>query len=243
MLNNKTLPLYKKIAEELSKDIQSGSLTGGERLPTEYELAETFQVSRLTIRKAIDYLIAQNILIKQKNHGTFVVEQSKIQSGATGLAGFSESILRLGMTPSTKLIEMNQIFLPDEEIAKRLQLEKNESVVFIKRVRYANDEPLVIENLHIPQKILGDLTTIDFENDSLFEVIEKQVLIGYSQQEISAELVSRHTAELLEINYGSPILLVNTTTYSVKGNPILIDNSYYRSDKYIFKNILQRNHL
>ncbi|QIL46754.1 GntR family transcriptional regulator [Vagococcus coleopterorum] len=240
-MNNKTLPIYKKIAEELLKDIKSGSLAGGERLPTEYELAETFQVSRLTIRKAIDYLIARNVLIKQKNHGTYVVEQSKIQSGAMGLAGFSESIRNLGMTPTTKLIEMNEIYLPEQDIVERLQLEKNESVIYIKRVRYANDEPLVIENLHIPKKFLGDINSIDFENDSIFEVIEKQILIGYSQQEVSAELVSRTSSELLEIEHRSPILLVNTTTYSVQGGPILIDNSYYRSDKYIFKNILQRN--
>ncbi|CAM3272153.1 GntR family transcriptional regulator, LSA1692 subfamily [Vagococcus fessus] len=241
-MTSKKTPLYMKIANKLLADIQSGSLKGGEKLPTEYELADTFEVSRLTIRKALDYLIARNILIKQKNHGTFVVEQSKIQSGASGLAGFSEIIRNLGMTPSTKLIEMTEVFLPSEEIRIRLELEDKESVIFIKRVRYANETPLVIENLHIRKKYLGDITQVDFETESLFETIEQHILIGYSQQEISAELVSDSTAALLDIEKGSPILLVDTTTSSIQGEPLLIDLSYYRPDKYTFKNILKRNH-
>lgn len=241
-MNNKVLPVYKRIATELKNEITAGTFKAGERLPTEYELADTFNVSRLTIRKAIDYLITRNILIKQKNHGTYVVEQSKIQSGAAGLAGFSEIIRSLGMTPSTQLIEMNEIYLPNQEVMTRLNLDSKESVLYIKRVRCADGEPLVIENLHIPKKYLGDVNAIDFENDSIFETIEKQILIGYSQQEISAELVSQTTADLLNINPQSPILLVNTTTFSVQGEPLLTDLSYYRSDKYIFKNILKRNH-
>lgn len=241
-MSNKTLPIYKQIASELKNEISTGTFKAGERLPTEYELADTFNVSRLTIRKAIDYLITRNILIKQKNHGTYVVEQSKIQSGAAGLAGFSEIIRSLDMTPTTQLIEMNEIYLPNQEVMTRLNLDSQESVLYIKRVRCADGEPLVIEKLHIPKKHLGNTNAIDFENDSIFETIEKQILIGYSQQEISAELVSKETADLLNINPQSPILLVNTTTFSVQGEPILIDLSYYRSDKYIFKNILKRNH-
>ncbi|WEG73067.1 GntR family transcriptional regulator, LSA1692 subfamily [Vagococcus intermedius] len=239
-MTTKKIPIYKQIAEELLAEIKSDALMAGDRLPTEYELAETFNVSRLTIRKSIDYLIAHNILIKQKNQGTYVVGHGKIKSGDAGLAGFSEIIRQLGMTPSTKLIEMTEIYLPPEEIKTQLALIEKETVIYIKRVRYANNEPLVIENLHIPKKFLGDISSINFEVDSIFETIEKHSLIGYSQQEISAELMSEDISKLLDVAPQSPVLLVNTTTYSVKGDPILLDNSYYRSDKYVFKNTLHR---
>lgn len=241
-MSNKDLPIYIKVATTLQKKIISGTLKAGERLPTEYELANKFNVSRLTIRKAIDYLIVRNILIKQKNHGTYVVSQNKIQSGATGLSSFSEIIHSLGMTPSTNLIEINEIHLPNQEVMSRLNLSSKESVFFIKRVRCADGDPLIIENLYVPKKHLGDVSTINFEHDSIFETIEKQTLIGYSQQEISAEIVTQNTADLLHINPQSPILAVDTTTYSIQGMPLLIDLSYYRSDKYTFKNILKRNH-
>lgn len=238
---SKRQTIYQEVAQELLRRIQTDYYSVAQKLPSEYDLAKDFDVSRLTIRKAIDELIKMGVVMKSRGKGTYILaKQEKIQSGSFGLQGFSESVKARGMIPRTKLVSFERFENQDEKLAQSLQLAVNEEVYFIKRVRYADTDPMVLEEIYVPVKMIPDLTKSQLENSSVFSLIEHTVEIGYSHQEIGAVAVSKEVADLLDLQVGEPILQVYSTTYSLTGVPVLFDQSYYRADKYTFANTLTR---
>lgn len=233
--------VFEQVAAEIKTKINEGAYSQEQKLPSEYDLAKEFDVSRLTIRKAIDSLISENLLIKQRGKGTYLMRQNdKFQSGQNGLLSFTESAIAYGKTSKSVIIEFNQSDEIPQEIASKLQLKK-ESIFHIKRLRYFDDEPMTIEDLYIRRSFLPkDLIEKDIEG-SIFKLIETMIDIAYSHQEIEAVLVTDELSEFLKVPVGDPLLLVHTVTYSASGVPILLDDSYYRADKYTFKNILHRS--
>lgn len=236
------ISVYEDVAAELLARIEDGFYSLAQKLPSEYDLAKEFGVSRLTIRKAIDSLVSRNKLMKYKGKGTYIISQQKIQSGSFGLQGFTEVAESRGMKPQTRVIDFVGGYLPTEGIRARLSLQEGELVYHLTRLRLADDEPLIIEELTIPTRYLPNVSQVDLESKSIFSLIEEVVDIGYSHQEVGAEVVNHVQSELLGIPLGAPILQVSSMTFSITSVPIFLETSYYRADKYTFKTILQRKH-
>lgn len=234
--------VFQDIARQLQEKVEQGIYVSAQRLPSEYDLAKEFDVSRLTVRKAIDELISRNILVKQKGKGTYVMSQQKIQSGRSGLQGFTESAKAYGKMSKTEVIDLallNSEELPGK-VSEALELKPNEEVYHLVRLRSFDKEPMTVEELYIREVYLPNVTKEQLEG-SLFKLIEEQIEIAYSHQEIAAMLVPDKLSPLLEVAMGEPILKVNSITYSMTATPILYDKSYYRADKYTFKNTLHRS--
>ncbi|MGX7419795.1 GntR family transcriptional regulator, LSA1692 subfamily [Carnobacterium gallinarum] len=238
-MENKRLGIYLEVSDQIRSRISDGTYSSAQKLPSEYELAKEYAVSRLTVRKAIDELIKQDILIKYKGKGTYIMTQQKIQSGRGGLQGFTEAAKAYGLSSETKVIEFKKIKNIPEEVQKTLELETGQEVYHIKRLRIANQEPMTVEDMYIAKKYLPTITK-KMAVESLFHLIEKEIAIAYSHQEVEAILVDEAMGQLLQIDVGQPMLLVHSVTFSVTGIPILYDTSYYRADKYTFKNTLHR---
>lgn len=235
------LTVFEEVAKKIEDKINEGFYVSSQRLPSEYDLSTEFSVSRLTIRKAIDLLVSQNVLFKQKGKGTYVMAQQKIQSGRSGLQSFTEAAKTYGKKSKTKIIKLEKNVTPAERIAKELALNENETVFHIVRLRLYDEEPMTVEDLYIREAFLpSDLKKSEIHG-SLFKLIEEKATIAYSHQEIEAVLVDERLSGFLEVPEGSPALMVHSKTFSVTAVPILYDISYYRGDKYSFKNTLQRN--
>lgn len=239
-MRNKTI--FLTIANELQKRINDGTYVTSQKLPSEYDLAAEFGVSRLTVRKAIDSLIGQNILVKEKGKGTYVMKQPKIQSGSGGLYGFTEAAKRQGKQSKTEILTCEITEKLPEKVKQAFGKYANEKVIHLVRRRFLEEEPMTIENIYVLQRYLKDSTIEQLEEGSLFSEIEKNIEIGYSHQEVEAILVTEDMNKLLEVEKGQPLLLVHSLTYSPSAKPILYDTSFYRADKYTFKNTLQRKH-
>lgn len=234
--------VYQEIAQKLLHRIEVDEYNLTQKLPSEYDLAKDFQVSRLTVRRAIDELVKLQIVMKVKGKGTYILTKpEKIQSGSFGLQSFSEAAKKRGLFPETKVITFQSRQQPTREMRLTLQLEEGEEIYIIKRLRLANHEPMVLEEICLPMKFIPALTIDIIQKQSIFSLIEQYLEIGYSHQEIGAVAISKEESDLLQIPEHSPALLVHSTTYSLTGMPILIDNSYYRADKYTFTNVLTRN--
>ncbi|MDR0922432.1 MAG: GntR family transcriptional regulator [Lactobacillales bacterium] len=232
-------PIYLQVAETIEERIQEHKYVSSQRLPSDYELAAEFSVSRLTVRKAIEYLIQKQLLVRYKNRGTYVMNQEKIHSGESGLRGFSEVAEAQGKKTRSKIIESGEVPF-HEKLWETLEAAENEEIYHVKRVRYLDDEPMTMENLYIRRKFLPkEMTTSELEH-SIFGLIEQTMKIAYSHQEIEAILATKEVAKLLEIEVGSPTFFAKSRTYSVTGIPILYDESHYRADKYTFQNTLVR---
>lgn len=239
----KQLTAFQQVAVDLRGRIRNGQYQPGQKLPSEYELAESFQVSRLTVRKAVAALIDEHLLAKEPGRGTYVMRPGKISSGSGGLQGFTEKARQEGRQPGTKVLSCEEASVIPEKVRTFFGEEsvggQVEPLLHISRLRYLEGEPMTVEDLYLPKRYLPDVSDELLEG-SLFQELEKQVEIGYSHQEVEAVLVDDQLAALLQVADGAPLLLVHSLTYSPAGRPVLYDTSFYRADKYTFRNTLQR---
>lgn len=234
--------LYQKIAMAIQQDIQSEVYGVHQKLPSENDLAQQFQTTRLTIRKAIDQLEKQHVVVRDRNRGTYVLAaHDKISSGADGLLGFTEAAKKFQLDVKTKILDLKLITTYPQHIKQKLDLVDQEPIWQITRLRFADQEPMTHEQIYIKQKILPELTKTEAEG-SLYQLIEQSLVIGYADRELEAVLLDQEFSQLLAAKVGSPAFLAHTTAYSVNGYPILYDDSHYRADKYTFHNILYRKH-
>ena len=139
---NAVVPLYRQLMEKLQKEITSGILKPGDRLLPEVEMAKYYQVSVITARKAMDELAAQGLIEKKQGKGTFVTSP-KYGRDYTHIQGFSESCLARGLKPGARLLQ-KEIVAPKSSILESLGLDENSQTVKIVRLRYVNDEPMVL---------------------------------------------------------------------------------------------------
>ncbi|NLM67448.1 MAG: GntR family transcriptional regulator [Enterococcus sp.] len=231
---------FEAVAQEIQTRIQKGLYVSSQKLPSEYDLAKEFEVSRLTIRKAIDDLVQKNVLYKLKGKGSYVMSQQKIQSGRSGLQGFTEAAKEYGKVSKTQVISFKLLKERPKVILEALHLTEEAEIYELVRRRLYDEVPMTVEKIYLTKEYVEAYTEKDFEG-SLFKLLEEKVEIAYSHQEVEAILVTKELAKLLEVPVGNPLLQVHSITYTKDAAPILYDQSYYRADKYTFKNTLIRN--
>ncbi|APX72979.1 GntR family transcriptional regulator [Companilactobacillus allii] len=232
--------LYIEIANQIKKDIDNRIYSSHQKLPSEIDLADQFSTSRLTVRKAIETLEKEQVVVKERNKGTYVLaDNQKISSGSAGLSGFTEVAKKLNLKVNTKVLSFEIISNYPKEIGRGLQLKEDEMVFRIERLRLIDSNPMTLENLYLRETLLPTLNEKQ-ASESLYNLIELSNSIGYASQELEAIQLSAEVSKKLEVEDKLPAFLAHTITYSVDGYPILYDNSYYRSDKYTFHNILYR---
>lgn len=239
-MTKKKKPIFEKIAEDIRKKVNEGYYVTAQKLPSEYDLADEYNISRLTVRKAINLLINQNVLIKLSGKGTYVIKPHEQKKGSSELIGFSEAARFYGDSPSTKVISVEQITTVPEKIAESLETTEMEEIIHVVRLRSLNEKPMTIENLYIYKRYLNDISKEALE-ESIFDQIEKNIEIAYSHQEVEAVLATEETSELLEIEKNAPLLKSVALTYSPTAKPILFDETLYRGDEYSIKTILHRS--
>ena len=224
--------------------IQQGIYSNMQRLPSEYQLADEYGVSRLTVRKAIERLVTAKILVKDPGKGTYIVStnsSNKVESGRMGLQSFTEAAETYGKQSRTQVLDYQPLTQPDQRMEEKLNLRNNPQpeVDELVRLRFWDDDPMTIEDIVILHKYVANHQKNDFKH-SLFQILAETVEIAYSNQEIEAIKVDEKLAKLLHIQEGDPILCVHSLTYTADGQPIFYDTSYYRADKYTFKTTLTR---
>ncbi|SKA01971.1 GntR family transcriptional regulator [Pilibacter termitis] len=232
--------LYKQIEEKIEERILANEYGSRNRLPSEYELAEEFAVSRLTIRKALQQLIDKKMLYRRENAGLYVMSKPKIVSGKGGLHSFSEVAKKQGKSVHTRVLDFQEIPY-QQEIWEELEAAEEEKILHITRIRSLENEPMTIEELWIRRKYLPEKLSTTLFTQSIFQLIEQKIKLAYSHQEIEGRVANKKEADLLKIKENSAILHVHSITYGVTGVPILVDSSFYRADKYKFQTTYIRN--
>ncbi len=236
---NSPLPIYHQIEEYIKDRIEKGELQPGNVLPSEREYSQLFQVSRMTIRQAINKLVNDGYLYRKKGSGTFVAEK-KFEQALQGLTSFTEDMTARGLTPSSKLLHF-EIIPATPQVAATLQVAENTPVYEMKRIRLADDIPMALETCYISANLVKGLTE-EIVSHSIYRYIEEklQLEIGEATQIIESSLANETETELLKIKRGSPILLIERCTFLTNGNPFEIVRSSYRADRYKFISHLKR---
>jgi len=225
------VPLYHQLKCALITAIESGEWQSGQQLPNEGKLAETFGVSKVTVRQALRDLSEVGYVRREQGRGTFV-SRRKLDQGPRELTSFSEEMRRHHLTASSRILERFETGATDR-VAEALQLPAGEQVFVLKRLRLADAEPMAIQTAHIPVKLMPDLIHADLENASLYELLQSRGLQPSSARETySATAVEAAPSELLRVPRGSPVLAVERVTYLATGKPFEFVQSLVRGDRY-----------
>ncbi|MFZ2097355.1 MAG: GntR family transcriptional regulator [Anaerolineales bacterium] len=225
-------PLYDLIEQNLRELILGGQLTRGEAVPSEWELANLYGVSRLTVRTALDNLTRQGWLIRRHGVGTFVA-YPKITEISPSKLSFTEQMRAIGRTPSSHLISLG-VVEANADLANALKLEQGEPVVEIVRVRLADNEPILLETSYLSQKRFPNLeNATDLTISSLYEwlAIHYQTSVTMMDQTLEPVLLSEEQAQHLETHPGSPAMLSKVLAYTNGAEPIEFSWSVTRGDQ------------
>jgi GntR family transcriptional regulator len=226
------VPLYHQLRELLLEKIESGEWKPGDRLPTEDELCEMFQISKTTVRQALNALAIEGWLRRKQGRGTYVAEP-RIEQGPIELTGFSEEMRRRRLRPASKILELKEV-PATRKISKELEIPQGESVLMIKRLRLADDEPMGVQTAYLPAALFPGLLDEDLSG-SLYQILnDKYGLAPASATEVYyATLLDGDEAELLKASSSSPVgLVVERRALSQGERPIEFVSSIMRGDRY-----------
>lgn len=234
------LPLYAQVESVIIGRISNGSLPPGTRLPSEDELIQEHAVSRTTIRAAIQSLVQQGLVEIQRGKGTFVT-QPKITQELTELTGFVEDMQALGRHATAKVLD-RKIVPANQAVARKLALAQGAPVVRIQRVRLADATPLSFDETYLP-KHLGEKVMADkLETEPIFSLLEQKYRTPLVEAEYRLEAICADAtvATALGIKLGSPIFLIERTSYSIGHRPVDYEKLHYRGDQIRFVTRLAR---
>jgi GntR family transcriptional regulator len=240
---NSPVPRYHQLKEILRERIRVGEWKPGDLIPSERELSERYNISRMTARQAITDLVNEGVFYREQGKGTFVT-RNKITQQLLRLTGFTEDISARGQQPSTRLLSAAMV--PAEEATiERLRLTPGQLVFFLQRLRLADGEPLAIERSHIAFKGCERLADEDLEHNSLYRLLETQfgLPLMEADQELEAGLANNEDAGLLNVAPGSPVLYTRRVTYTDRNQPIEYAQAVYCGTKYVFYTHLRREQL
>jgi GntR family transcriptional regulator len=234
------VPLYAQVEAVLASGIADGTLAAGSQLPTENSLIERFGVSRPTVRKAVQNLIARGLVEIQRGKGTFVTTP-KITQELTALSGFVEDMQAVGRKPTARLLA-KQIVSASKTVAAHLALPAGTRVVRIHRVRLADGIPVSFDETYLPLKIGKKILTNDLETQPIFTLLEEKYDMPLVEAEYRLEAVSAEgvVAQALGIATGAAILRIERTSYIAGNQPVDYEQLYYRGDMIRFVTRLGR---
>lgn len=223
-------PLYIKLMKVIENAVISGRLKHGDALPAERDIADAADISRVTVRKAIDELVGQGLLVRRHGSGTFVVKPiPRMQQPLTRLTSFSEDMRRRGMEAGSRWVERG-LFHPTAEETMTLGLSGNAKVARLLRLRTANDMPIALERTSLPDDILPMPETVD---NSLYQALsERHIQPVRANQRISAVLLKDNESALLGVPSRSAALSVQRIAYLETGRVMEVSTALYRSDAY-----------
>lgn len=226
------VPAYIRIHDAIKKKIDRGVWEIGQRLPSERDLADDYEVSRMTLRQAITLLVEEGILERRVGSGTYVASH-RVQEKMRGTTSFTEIVRSQGKTPSSQLISYQRKLANEAEI-QQLQLKATDTVVRMERVRFADNVPLVFEVASIPEKLIQSFNQEDITEHFFQTLTDNGYEIGKSQQTIYAKNASERVANYLKVPKNHAVLALTQVSYFTDGRPFEYVHSQYVGDRFEF---------
>ena len=226
---NSSLPLYRQLQRALKDAIDQRILGPEDALPAERDLAVEFSVSRITVRKALDGLVADGLLVRRQGSGNFV--SGRVEKNFSMLTSFSEDMRARGRTPRSIWLKRSVGAVTPEE-SLTLRLSPGTPVFRFHRLRFADDAPMALEYATVVATALPSLESVE---TSLYEALERSGNRPvHALQRLRAVLLTSDQAALLKATVGDAGLLVERLGSTRDGRAIEMSQSYYRSDTYDF---------
>jgi GntR family transcriptional regulator len=233
--------LYARIEETIATEIAQGEYRPGDQLPTEDALLQRFQVSRITVRRAIQNLVRRGLLEIRRGLGTFVLSP-RIEAELTKLTGFVEDMNAAGRKATARVLSQS-IVAASARVAEHLQLAKGTKVMQIKRVRLAGGLPISFDETYLLLPLGKQIVRNDLRLHPIFTLLEEEygVQLVEADYELEAVIATKAIADALQVRVGSPIFQIERTSMTTGNQPIDYEVLSYRGDLVRFVTKLLRH--
>ena len=232
-------PLYARIKETLLADIKSGRYQPGEKIPPEPQLEKIYGGSRITIRRAVTELCQEGVLNKQQGSGTYVSEVllHRCIVGGKIFEGFTQTCIANGVQPGARVTRCE--IIPAGEVERKcLRLPEKSMLLYVQRIRTANQVPIYLENAYMSYDIYADLMQKNLNDTSIFRAMEQvsgRSPAGVAYRSLGVARADDEQAAKLDIALGEPMLLMKVIYTDAKGLPVYIGRQYYVGSRYVFE--------
>jgi len=232
-------PLYKQVVGLLVRSLEAGEWKPGVALPSEAELAVRYGVSQGTVRKAIDALVGENLLIRRQGKGTFVATHSDPVAFSRFLClAPNEGELR----PFKNIPLACWRAKAGPDVARQLAVEPGALVIIVRRLLRFGDDPVVFDEIYLPGELFSDLTmdVLKSAESSLYSLFESRfgVRAIRANERLRAVTADKVSAEVLQVQEGSPLLLAERVTFTYGDKPVEWRRGFYSTRNYHYHNEL-----
>jgi GntR family transcriptional regulator len=236
------IPLHHQVYLDLTAALDAREWHAGDRLPPERELAERYGCSLITVRHALAELVREGRIERTRGRGTTVLAP-RMDRDFAGSLSFAQEMQRRGMTAATRLTSSREE-PARETAASALGVSLGAPLVFLERLRLADDEPLLLERVWLPAQRFPGLLGVDLERQSLYDVLADRygAMVVRARESIEPVLLGAPEARLLARKPRTPALIVEGIAYTAGGEPVELARTYVRSDRtryYIERSVLR----
>jgi GntR family transcriptional regulator len=225
------VPLHHQVYLDLRAALDEGEWRPGDRLPPERELAERYGCSLITVRRALGDLARERRLERTRGRGTFVT-RPPIDLDLDGSMSFTEEVQHLGHDPSTRVVRAKTV-AADAAVAEALEIAIGAQVVHVERLRMADGEPLLLEQVFLPESRFPGLLASDLEHGSLYELLDRRydTRVARARESLEPIALPPREAQLLGVEPHKPALRIEGLAYDAGGKPVEFARSFVRGDR------------
>ncbi|TVP78725.1 MAG: GntR family transcriptional regulator [Gemmatimonadales bacterium] len=240
-MTNSSAPLHERISNWLRDRIESGELAPEERLPSENQLCRQFEVSRVTVRRALQTLESEGAIVRRQGIGSFVADR-RVRQGLVRLTDFHQDMARAGLEASSKILH-RAMEPATPVVAARLATSEGQPVLRLDRLRLADDEPVALDRTWLPAWYAQLLDGHDLANRTLYGILEDEygIPILSGTYRITADVVDPAGCRALGIRSGEPLLVIERTSRTTAEKPVYFQRRYYRRDRMAYELELARD--
>jgi GntR family transcriptional regulator len=234
-------PLYQQIKSLILRSLQSGEWRPGEAIPSEIELAARFKVSQGTVRKAVDELAAENLLMRRQGKGTFVATHAEEQVQYRFLRLAPDQPSPLPGSARREFLDCRRLRAP-VDVARALQMKAGDMVVEVRRVLHFSGQPVVLDDIWLPGHLFKGLTAdrLTGYRGPMYGLFETEfgVRMIRAEEKLRAVAADETEAKLLEVDAGTPLLSVERLSFTYGDQPVELRRGLYRTDHHYYRNEL-----
>lgn len=225
-------PLYHQIYVLIREKIFSGEYSNGSLIPTENELEKMFDVSRITVKRALDELAAEGLVTRQRGRGTTITFSNPVSSSPTNMDGLMEDMLSIAKETTVKIIEFDYVKAPPQA-TDALKISPSSIVQKAIRIRHKEGTPFSYVITYLPEEIGRSFSHDELANEPILALIERSGnSISRARQTVTATLADGTTGPALKVSIGSPLLKVSRIVFDDDDSPVEYIVIYYRPDHY-----------
>jgi GntR family transcriptional regulator len=230
------IPYYYQLMQLLEEEIEAGTWSTGDPIPSEHELCDIYGVSRTVVRQALGALVSNGLLYRVKGKGTFVAPRKLEEKFIQRSDGFYREMASRGLSVTSSVLAQ-EVVVPPTHVRHHLRLKEQDRTVKIDRLRSVEGQVLLFVQTYIPFNLCPDLVGAELATGSLYAYLREQcqLSVASGRRTVEAVLAYPPISTLLEVHKGAPLLKIESVSYLADGRPLEYYEAWHRADKSKFE--------